>query len=158
MTTQTTDRNRSGIGGIARLGVVAAAGAALMAGALVPAEPTAAAGCGNTDADYDGLTCYQEYNIYGTDSNDWDTDGDGYGDGEEVLSFRTDPLVHNGYGGGYGGWTDTDYDGLTDADESTYYITSPYLWDTDGDGWSDGEEVYGGSSPTNRFCDPSGCG
>jgi hypothetical protein len=36
------------------------------------------------DADGDGLSDYNELNVYGTDPAAWDTDFDGYGDGYEV--------------------------------------------------------------------------
>jgi len=45
------------------------------------------------DSDEDGLTDYDEINIYGTDPQDVDTDGDGVPDGVELLSY-TNPLVN----------------------------------------------------------------
>ncbi len=42
---------------------------------------------------------------------------------------------------------DTDHDGLTDFDETNVYHTSPYLEDTDGDGFLDGVEVKAGKNP-----------
>jgi parallel beta-helix repeat protein len=44
------------------------------------------------DSDNDGLTDYDEENIYATDPNDPDTDNDGIYDGDEVAA-GTDPLV-----------------------------------------------------------------
>ena len=44
---------------------------------------------------------------------------------------------------------DYDDDGLTDADERGVYSTSPYDSDTDGDGATDGDEVYAGTGPTD---------
>jgi len=44
------------------------------------------------DTDSDGLTDYDEINIYGTKPNNPDTDGDGINDGDEVIA-GTDPLV-----------------------------------------------------------------
>jgi hypothetical protein len=55
----------------------------------------AANGCGDgdtLDSDNDGLSNSDELYIYGTDPYNADSDGDGRGDGEEVLS-GTDPLV-----------------------------------------------------------------
>ena len=47
--------------------VTRALGALILAAVALPAMGTGAAGCGDTDADGDGLTCYSEYNVYGTD-------------------------------------------------------------------------------------------
>ena len=38
--------------------------------------------------------------------------------------------------------SDADADGLFDADEIGVYLTNPNVFDTDGDGLGDGEEVY----------------
>jgi hypothetical protein len=43
------------------------------------------------DMDGDGLLDVEETTL-GTDPLNWDSDGDGFGDGEEVLVLRTDPL------------------------------------------------------------------
>jgi len=42
---------------------------------------------------------------------------------------------------------DTDGDGLTDFDEEYVYSTSPYLADSDSDGFSDKEEIDSGNDP-----------
>ncbi|MBI4256758.1 hypothetical protein HY626_01735 [Candidatus Uhrbacteria bacterium] len=42
---------------------------------------------------------------------------------------------------------DTDQDGLVDYDELYVYKTSPYIVDSDSDGFSDQEEVYSGNNP-----------
>jgi len=42
---------------------------------------------------------------------------------------------------------DTDLDNLTDESEITVYHTDPALFDTDGDGVGDGEEVVNGTNP-----------
>jgi len=65
--------------------------------------PPASLGAG--DADGDGLTDEEEYNL-GTDETDPDTDGDGLSDGDEVDVHGTDPLL-----------TDTDGDGVSDGAE-----------------------------------------
>jgi hypothetical protein len=44
---------------------------------------------------------------------------------------------------------DADNDGLTQAEEEDIHNTSDTLYDTDGDGHSDGEEVNSGTDPTN---------
>ena len=46
------------------------------------------------DTDNDGLTDSQEINVYGTDPEKADTDGDGYWDGVEIATGN-DPLVAN---------------------------------------------------------------
>lgn len=42
---------------------------------------------------------------------------------------------------------DTDLDGLVDYDELYVYKTSPYIADSDSDGFGDKEEVYSGNNP-----------
>lgn len=88
------------------------------------------------DSDGDGLSDYDEINIYGTNPNLIDTDFDGLTDYEEVMTYKTDPLK-----------ADTDGDGLTDYEEVKIYGTDPLNPDTDGDGYSDGEEVKAGYNP-----------
>jgi hypothetical protein len=51
-----------------------------------------------------------------------------------------------------------DDDGVPDSNEYYLYATHPDLFDSDGDGFGDGEEVSTGSSPLNPYCAPSGCG
>jgi len=57
------------------------------------------------DRDDDGLDDSRETDI-GTDPNNWDSDGDGVSDGDEVVIWKTDPLN-----------TDTDGDSYSDGDE-----------------------------------------
>lgn len=50
---------------------------------------------------------------------------------------------------------DTDLDGLSDWDELNLYLTSPYLEDSDSDGFSDKNEIDSGNDPncpTGRDC------
>jgi hypothetical protein len=50
---------------------------------------------------------------------------------------------------------DTDSDGLSDWDELNVYKTSPYLEDSDGDGYKDGEEIkknFDPNCPQGRTC------
>lgn len=82
------------------------------------------------DSDQDGLSDYDETNVYKTDPLKADTDGDGLNDGAEVLTHKTDPLK-----------ADTDGDGLNDGAEVLTHRTDPLNPDTDGDGLKDGAEV-----------------
>src|SRR3972149_12147597 len=84
----------------------------------------------NPDTDGDGLKDGEEYLTYSTNPLQTDTDEDGLSDAEEVKSTKTDPLV-----------ADTDKDGLNDGDEINNYKTNPLIADTDGDGLNDYEEV-----------------
>jgi hypothetical protein len=178
MQTQRLDR----IASHARRVLAGAALAALLAGVGATALPAAAAGpCRATDGldpDRDGLSCNEEAVTYGTDPLAYDTDFDGLGDGDEVYVYGTAPLAWDTDGDGlndgdevfyyYGtdplvpdpapileacGNSDTDADGLTCYQEVTRAGTSPYIWDTDGDGWSDGEELSNGSQ-LNPDCGP----
>ena len=82
-----------------------------------------------SDKDNDGLGKCLEEEI-GTDANNPDTDGEGLNDGEEYLTYKTNPLV-----------TDTDGDDLNDFEEVKSYKTNPLVADTDGDGLTDGLEI-----------------
>lgn len=84
----------------------------------------------NPDTDGDGLNDGEEYLTYKTNPLKFDTDGDGLRDYDEVKVYKTNPLV-----------VDTDSDGLRDGDEVMKYKTDPLKADTDGDGLSDGDEV-----------------
>jgi len=113
------------------------------------------------DSDDDGLTDYQEINIYSTDPYDADTDDDGLEDGEEVNSYSTDPNDADTDNDGLEDGeevnsystdpndADTDDDGLNDGEEINTYLTDPNNADTDGDGFSDGEEVNSYSTDPN---------
>jgi serine/threonine protein kinase/pSer/pThr/pTyr-binding forkhead associated (FHA) protein len=81
------------------------------------------------DDDNDRLTNLQEREL-GTEADNADTDGDGLTDGEEVLSWSTDPLNR-----------DTDGDNCTDGEEVDNG-TSPLQPDTDGDGIGDCEDPF----------------
>lgn len=59
--------------------------------------------------------------------------------------YEYDDYAANPPGGMAG--ADADGDGLFDADETGVYGTNPAVYDTDGDGAGDGEEVYYGSDP-----------
>ena len=94
------------------------------------------------DIDGDGLTDEDEINIYGTDPYSADPDNDLLSDSEE-LAAGTDPFD-----------ADTDSDGLTDGYEVYTSLTDPTDDDCDNDGLSDGMEViYYGTNPNNSDSD-----
>ncbi|KKR34710.1 MAG: Peptidoglycan-associated outer membrane protein [Candidatus Magasanikbacteria bacterium GW2011_GWA2_40_10] len=88
------------------------------------------------DSDKDGLDDVREKEI-GSDPQKADSDGDGLNDGDEVIIYKTSPLV-----------SDTDGDGLSDGDEALIWRSNPLNPDTDGDSYPDGTEVRNGYSPT----------
>ncbi len=89
------------------------------------------------DTDNDGLSDGEEVLTYGTDPTRDDSDSDGLTDSEEI-SIGCDPLD-----------SDSDDDGLTDGDEVRLYQTSPTDADTDDDGQSDGDEIRNGTDPND---------
>jgi hypothetical protein len=109
-------------------------------------SPTNAA---DATADYepDGLVNSNEY-VLGTNPELADTDGDSMPDGWEA-GYTNALSPTNGADGSvdYAGEQPAP-DGLVNSNEFVYG-TNPELWDTDGDGVSDGDEVNAGSDPTN---------
>jgi hypothetical protein len=93
------------------------------------------------DSDNDGLSDYQEKEIYYTALNNPDTDNDGYTDGEEIQNGYSPlkPKIKNIE-------IDTDNDGLND-DWEIKIGTDLMNIDTDGDLFLDGAEVENGYSP-----------
>lgn len=89
--------------------------------------------CTLLDNDGDGLPNIVE-EMYGTDTEVPDTDGDGLTDFEEVYITGTDPLKF-----------DSDDNGINDADD-----------DSDGDGLSNKEEIVLGTGPTSADTDSDG--
>jgi len=73
----------------------AAFAGAFVLGAIVLAAPASADPLDNKDFDADGLVQSVELRI-GTNPNDWDTDDDGFNDGQEHLDMLTNPLAPNG--------------------------------------------------------------
>ncbi|HKK54236.1 MAG TPA: L,D-transpeptidase family protein [Patescibacteria group bacterium] len=99
----------------------------------------------NIDSDNDGILDYDEINVYYTDPYSKDTDGDGYTDWEELNTGYSphNPervlLKDN----------DQDGDGLSDYWELRFK-TNLLIADTDGDGYSDGEEINNAYDPLSK--------
>ncbi len=94
------------------------------------------------DSDLDGVPDIDELNVYFTDVNNQDTDGDGYSDWLELISGYSPhnkapvKLEDN----------DQDGDGLSDRMELNFH-TNLLSADTDGDGYSDYDEIMNGYDP-----------
>ncbi len=95
------------------------------------------------DLDGDGLTNQVEFQR-GTHADIADSDGDGISDGQEVLTYLSDPLHE-----------DTDDDRLRDGQELTSG-TNLLQADSDRDGLSDGEELAWHSDPLRADSDGDG--
>ena len=98
---------------------------------------------GSEDPDGDGLTDAFEGQVSLTNPNDFDSDDDGLGDGDE-RARGTNPLA-----------ADSDGDGLSDGAEIGYG-SSPLSRDTDGEGLSDAFEVGRGTNPASSDSDGDG--
>jgi len=111
---------------------------------------------GALDSDADGLTDYDEINIYGTNPNDPDSDDDSLPDGAEINIYQTNPLSSDSDGDQMPDFYEIEYnfdpnnstDALLDFDnddltnlEEYQENTSPINPDSDGDFLSDGSEV-----------------
>lgn len=97
---------------------------------------------GLPDADRDGVPDDDEQEIYYTNPNLADTDGDGYSDFEEINKGFSphNPAMIKLID------SDLDQDGLSEAWEIKFR-SNPNKADTDGDGFKDGEEVDNGFNP-----------
>jgi len=94
------------------------------------------------DSDFDGVPDRDEVEIYGTNPNLGDTDGDGYSDWIELNTGYSPldalPIKLE--------QSDFDGDGLSDRMELNFG-TDIKNKDSDGDGFSDGQEVFDGFNP-----------
>ena len=102
------------------------------------------------DHDNDGIDAKIDNCPDVSNSNQADADHDDVGDACDALP--DDPkewLDTDGDGTGNNSDSDDDNDGIADVDEIELYETDPLHPDTDGDGFSDGEEIAAGSNPLN---------
>lgn len=106
----------------------------------------------SADCDNDGLTTDEEETA-GTDPGDSDSDNDGTNDGDEVDA-GTNPIDPCDPNINALGSNDCDNDGL-DNDGETDAGTDNTNPDTDGDGFTDGEEVNNGTDPLNECSPPT---
>lgn len=109
-------------------------------------------GSEESDDDNDDLPNLIEAEI-GTDPKEFDTDVDGLGDGEEVNTWKTNPLLSDSDSDGIEDYdevmnyktdpnsSDSDGDDIVDLDEIEIYDSNPNLKDSDNDGLNDGYEV-----------------
>jgi|AntRauTorckE6833_2_1112554.scaffolds.fasta_scaffold00189_16 lipoprotein-anchoring transpeptidase ErfK/SrfK len=99
----------------------------------------------NIDSDNDGISDYDEINVYYTNPYSKDTDGDGYTDWEELNAGYSPhnpeqvSLKDN----------DQDEDGLSDYWELRFK-TNLLVADSDGDGYSDGVEIESAYDPLSK--------
>lgn len=96
----------------------------------------------SVDTDSDGIPDETEKNVYHTDPENSDTDGDGFSDYDEI---------YNGYSALHGnrlkmGIVDSDSDGAPDSWEVKLGLNLKNP-DTDGDGFVDGDEINAGYDP-----------
>jgi len=106
---------------------------------------------GYDDTDGDGVPNYQDDDSDGDgtpDGEDGDTDGDGISNEDEGTGDSDGDGIPDAND------TDSDNDGVPD-DEEVANGTDPLSSDTDGDGWTDLQEQYCGSDPTdpNDVCE-----
>ena len=137
---------------------------------LWPDDPNRPVRNGASDADGDGLPLGGEIR-YGTDPNSGDTDSDGLSDPAEItqgtipqdpdsdndgINDDVDPAPTNSDLPWANGATDADVDGAPLGIERELG-TNPAVWDTDGDGSCDGEElIFHESDPLNPDTDGDG--
>jgi hypothetical protein len=86
--------------------------------------------CELLDSDGDGITDFDEVNVYGTNPNDIDSDGDTITDFDEIIVLGTDPNA-----------IDTDRDGTFDVADNCPRTYNPDQADTGGVGVATPDDV-----------------
>jgi len=97
----------------------------------------------NVDSDSDGLLDEDEKNLYHTNPHLFDSDGDGWNDGQEIKNG------YNPLGAGKLADLDSDQDGLSDLEEIEFQ-TDFLNPDSDQDGYSDGREIRNNYDPLKK--------
>ncbi|MBN1330446.1 MAG: hypothetical protein JXA54_13310 [Candidatus Heimdallarchaeota archaeon] len=117
------------------------------------------------DSDLDGLSDFDEINVYFTNPYSYDSDGDLLSDSDEILIYQTNPNSFDSDSDQMSDYFeiiyglnpndpndanhDIDSDGLTNLEEFIHG-TNPYLVDSDFDSLTDGQEVnIYGTDPLN---------
>lgn len=99
------------------------------------------------DTDGDGLDDYYELYITLTEPTNCDTDGNGVSDSDEDFDLDGLTNIREYDAETYPLYADTDGDGLKDGDEINIYGTSPLDKDVDEDFLNDDDEIYFGCDP-----------
>jgi hypothetical protein len=143
-------------------GLGAGIGQAVMDGQAVPAlggigtyTPPAPAQPEGPDSDQDGISDAMEAS-FRTNPQSSDSDKDGVSDADEVKAM-SNPRDPRSKPGTPAPGPDNDQDGVPASLESLYGL-DPSNSDTDGDGFSDGEEIAAMTSPTNPASNPGEMG
>jgi hypothetical protein len=121
-------------------------------GTYAPAAPSKPAG---PDTDSDGIPDAMEPS-FKTDPSSNDTDKDGVTDADEIKGM-SNPLDPNSKPGTPAPGGDSDSDGVPESLEALYGL-NPENSDTDGDGFSDGEELAAMTNPKNPASNPGEAG
>ncbi len=99
------------------------------------------------DADFDNIEDRREF-LRGTDPVAEDTDGDGLNDQVETGTGR---FVSDQDSGTNPNWSDSDCDGVNDSIEMRNTLLDPLNDDSDGDGFTDGDELIDGDPELARI-------